>query len=46
MSVSVYVSLSACMSQKVHAVRSLLRAGVQPTLDPSVETIERSNALA
>jgi len=26
--------------------RSLLWAGVQPTLDPSVETIHRSNALA
>ena len=27
-------------------VRSLLRAGVQHTLDPSAETVERSNALA
>jgi len=27
-------------------VRLLLRAGVQPTLDPSTETIETSNALA
>jgi len=27
-------------------VRLLLRAGVQPTLDPSVDTFERSNALA
>ena len=27
-------------------VRSLLRAGVQPTLDPSAETVERFSALA
>jgi len=27
-------------------VVSLLRAGVQPTLDPSVEAVGRSNALA
>jgi len=27
-------------------IRSLLRAGVQPTLDPSAETVSRSNALA
>jgi len=27
-------------------VRSLLRAEVQPTLDPSVETVERSSAVA
>jgi len=27
-------------------VHSLLLAGVQPTLDPSAETVERSSALA
>jgi len=27
-------------------VRLLLQAGVQPTLDPSAETLRRSNALA
>jgi len=31
---------------KVTVVRLLLRAGVQPALDPSAETVCRSNALA
>jgi len=30
----------------VHCVPALLWAAVQPTLDPSMETIYRSNALA
>jgi len=51
------VCLSVCPDENVRTirhltsifgsfVRSILRAGVQPTLDPSTETVERSNVLA
>jgi len=35
-----------CLQGQCSFVHSLLRAGVQPTLDPSAETVERSKAFA